>query len=331
MVSALWATPTKWGHQGAARTWIQCDCIIFCVRAAGCTSCSRREHQGSAKAARERTREEEKASKLDCCCVGMSHHLCCGRWINGHWRNTWHWCSPEVKGMLLQGEVPPRALPASAAREMEDPSDPGCCVLQAWGWQGLSRLHPTALFYVKAARKWGIWRALVAPWPSPFLPINLPHLSACEWRCLHSPLHFGQPLLARHGRSVPPALCNGHLRTCCPGVNTCTFAPPVPWNGESIWSTSGAPEAHLAHSPGETTGLPGMTQSQPAGEAMRCAGVKSPLLTLVTTTKSAFCFPLTGRVCQFVIKPYLTQLKFHKSSKPKVYGPLQRLQCLHML
>lgn len=47
--------------------------------------------------------------------------------------------------------------------------------------------------------------------------------------------------------------------------------------------------------------------------------------------KVLFCFPLMGRVGQFALKPYLSQLKFYKSSKPRAYSRLHNLQCLHML
>lgn len=78
-----------------------CDCIIFCVRAAGYTPWSGREHQDSLEAPREGSREEEKTSGPDCCCVGMSQPLCCWHQVNQCWRNMWPRCSPAL--MLLQG------------------------------------------------------------------------------------------------------------------------------------------------------------------------------------------------------------------------------------
>lgn len=130
---------------------------------------------------------------------------------------------------------------------------------------------------------------------------------------------------------MPPALYNGHLHTFCPAGNTCNFLPcALKWGDAHNGSTSGVPEAHLALAVvGLRAPWDNAIPTSWRGHVLRWG--EGPLLTLVMTTKSAFCFSLMGRVCQLVLKPYLTHFKFYKSSKPKVYRSLHSLQCLHML
>lgn len=67
---------------------------------------------------KERSREEEKASRLDCCCVGMSHPLllALSELTLEDSRGEWD---------AAAGEVPPCSLLVSAAKEMRDPLNPG--------------------------------------------------------------------------------------------------------------------------------------------------------------------------------------------------------------
>lgn len=72
--------------------WMQTVTASFAL----CMLLAALSYQGSLEAARERTRKEEKVSRLDCCCVGMCHCLCCWCCLNKHWGNT------ETNGMCCR-------------------------------------------------------------------------------------------------------------------------------------------------------------------------------------------------------------------------------------